>query len=163
MGNDQALKLISLLGSNTQIINIIKENNYDIKVCVKAIPFLKLRGKNEGQILCILRKTGYEPSICIAALDFIKKEKNVMRVIKRSAYVPEVCQAAISGLNLGSKSEGEIMSILRQVKFDLSICESSLNYLIKERNILKVLKRHNYNKRLVDLAVKRLQILKCRP
>lgn len=129
-------------------------------VCLQAIPFLRLEEKDEREVLRILKKIKYEPQICVAALTFLKKEKNVMRIIKKSGYVPEVCQAAISSLNLGNKSESKIMSILNQVKYDLAICEASISYLKKESNLLKILKKNGYNKRLVTVVMKRLETLK---
>lgn len=93
------LAIIPYLIDNLDILNFVKKNDYDWRLCQSAIPYLK----NEEDILMLLEKTNYMWPVFIVAVVRLKKQESFLHIIdvtKHHYNMKQECQNRMEKLKV---------------------------------------------------------------
>jgi hypothetical protein len=116
-----------------QILELMKEANFDKSFCLATMPFLvaKLGSDSREQQLALMERTNYNYNFCEAiaqSIDFKEMHYSdsgkyrILGFVKRTKYNIPVCREAVKYL----KSRADIMSLLEKVNYDEGTCKNAL-------------------------------------
>jgi len=116
--------------------------------------------KNEENVMHIIKKINYDTTYSCNIISYLKSEDNLMEII-RQTIKGSPCSNLVYGNGIGRvTSEKNILEIIEKSEYDKRVCRSGIKRLKSKKIILDIMKKVDYDDFVCEAALERIEKIK---
>ncbi len=145
--------------SDSELVDLLRKSEVEPDLYKYYVGILPFGSWSEYRVINFLEKMHFESRVCLVALPHIKSEYILDSNLDKFPNDKEFIEALIPRLYLDKKSEYQLTTLLKRLKYSLELCKACIPLLASDTVIFSVMKETRYDSEVCSLGLIRLRNL----